>query len=346
MLRADQEITLDGTGTATSAVFDQAVPPANGSRSVFMPWLGNPTAGEFAGQTTENDSEVQGTYRISGIIQNDEYSLIELDGSAWGGPSGYDIDSELGHYMHLSSYGVQRISSTAMASQVDDLGFYYFDLECISEGYGDTYNIGEDEKGVPEGYYSEGWSISVENENLSYSMVEVPLLDISPRILVEGVADDPNNATELIQTNVQVDYERMPLVQNVHTFTLNKQNRVVCESPLARALFPTFIRTSIQYRGGPTEADARTALTDVITNTIPEEDLETSDLHDEIRRLGSVKVTQPITVVGISHQKDRSIDVTRSQDAIATGRLSAMIPDDDGTTVEGASYIFLERVVS
>ena len=74
--------------------------------------------------------------------------------------------------------------------------------------------------------------------------------------------------------------------------------------------------------------------------------LETSDMHDIIRRLGSSKVQQPITVVGIEHNSDRSIWSSRSEDAISTGRLSAMIPDDDGTTVEGASYLFLEREIS
>lgn len=346
MLRGDQEITLKGWGTATADLFDDAGAGGN-SRSVFLPWL----TGEFAGASpyeTENDSPIQGKYDVDTLVSAlGTVSLNNLDGTSWGGPSGYDIDIELGHYVHISHVGIQRLSSTAMAEQgADDLGFYYFDVECISEGYGDTYNIGEDEKGTSEGYYSEGWSISVEDENLSYSMVEEPLLDISPRILVEGVEDDPDNATELIMSNVQVDYERMPLVQHVHTFSLDKQNRVVCESPLARALFPTFIRTSIQYRGGPTEADARTALVDVITNTIPEEDLEVSDLHDEIRRLGSSKVVLPVTLVGIEHKADRTIDVARSQDAISTDRLSAMIPDDDGTTVEGASYIFLEREIS
>jgi len=345
MLRGDQEITLKGWGTATTDLFDDAGAGGN-SRSVFMPWL----TGEFAGSypyETEDDSPIQGKYDVNTLLSVASVTLNNLDGSAWGGPSGYDIDTELGHYVHFSHVGIQRISSTAMSEQgTDDLGFYYFDVECISEGYGDTYNIGEDEKASSDGYYSEGWSISVEDENLSYSMAEVPLLDISPRILVEGVEDDPDNATELIMSNVQVDYERMPLVQHVHTFSLDKQNRVVCESPLSRALFPTFIRTFIQYRGGPTEADARTALVDVITNTIPEEDLEVSDLHDEIRRLGSSKVVLPITLVGIEHKADRTIDVARSQDAISTDRLSAMIPDDDGTTVEGASYIFLEREIS
>lgn len=346
MLRGDHEITLNGSGTATGAVFDQAVPPANGSRSVFMPWLGSPAAGEFAGQTTENDSPFSNQPYLVVLLTDTSVQLTELDGSAWSGPSGYDVEAELGHYLHFSHYGIQRISATAMASQQDDLGFYYFDVECVSEGYGDTYNIGEDEKATVSGYYSEGWDVTVADENLSYSVAEEATLNITPRILVEGVDDDPANATELVMTNVQVDYERAPLVQSVHSFVLDKQNRVVCESPLARALFPTFVRTYMSYRGGPIESDARAALVEVITNTIPEEDLEVSDLHDEIRRLGSTKVDLPVTLVGIEHKADRSIDVSRSQDAITTDRLSAMIPDDDGTTVEGASYIFLERVLS
>jgi len=336
MLRGDHEITLDGSGTATADVFGT-------TRATFMPWY---SSGNFAGNITANDSPDEGTYvvdypdpaTVNGVF------LDNLDGSAFS--ASYNVEDELGHYVHLSHASIQRISATAMADQQDDLGFYYFDVECISEGYGDTYNIGEDQQATVEGYHSEGWDISVEDENLSYSMAEVPWLSISPRILVEGVDDDPNNYTELVATSVQVNYERMPLVGHVHSYVMEKRNRIVCESPLARALFPTYIRTHVNYRGGGKVDDVRTDLVELIEQTIPEQDLETSDIHHVVRRLGSSYVQQPITVVGIGHQNDRSVWVTRSEDAIRTGRLSAMIPDDDGTTVEGASYIILEREIS
>lgn len=335
MLRADHEITMDGNGTATGDIFGV-------SRATFMPWY--PT-GNFSGNETNNDSPDEGTYLVDYPLSAvNQIALDNLDGTNFS--ASYTVEAELGHYAHLSHVSIQRISVTDMADQQDELGFYYFDVECISEGYGDTYNIGGDQQATVEGYHSEGWDITVEDENLSYSMAEKPNLSISPRILVEGVDDDPNNYTELVGTSIQVNYERMPLVSHVHSFVMEKRNRIVCESPLARALFPTYIRTYINYRGGGSTSDVRADLVELIEQTIPEQDLETSDMHHLVRRLGSSYVRQPITVVGIEHQKDRRIWITRSEDAIATGRLSAMIPDDDGTTVEGASYLILERDIS
>lgn len=345
MLRGDHKIELRGDGTATGELLDDPGITPN-SRARFMPWY---PAGDFAGVSshrTDNDSPDEGTYLVNSPDSGSINGLVldNLDGTAFAAQ--YNVEDELGHYLHLYHVSKQRISSTVMADQQDELGFYYFDVECISEGYGDTYNIGEDEQATVTGHYSEGWDISVEDENLSYSMAEIPWLSVSPRILVEGVDDDPNNYTELVATSIQVNYERMPLVGHVHSYVMEKRNRIVCESPLARALFPTYIRTFISYRGGGSTSDVRADLVELIEQTIPEQDLETSDMHHVVRVLGSGYVQQPITLVGVAHQKDRKIWATRSQDAIATGRLSAMIPDDDGTTVEGASYLILDRNIS
>jgi hypothetical protein len=343
MLRGDMEITLVSTGTATALLFNNPATPG-ASRTTFMPWL----SGDFTGSgDTQNDSHKVGYYLVEQVHSSGSNVLVlnNLDGTPFA--STVTVGSELGHFIHLEHSGAQRISATAMGTQgVDNLGFYYFDVECISEGYGDTYNILEGLRGLVSGFYSEGWSISVEDENLSYSMAEKPWLSVSPRILVEGVSDDPTNYTELVGSNIQVSYERMPLVQYLHSYVLEKAVRVVCESPLARALFPTFIRTYIEYYSGASETETRAELVKLIEQTIPEEDLEVSDMHDIVRRLGSTKVTLPIVVVGVEHKADRSISVSRSEDAISTDRLSVMIPDDDGTTVEGASYVILDRVVS
>jgi hypothetical protein len=339
MLRADHEIVVDGSGTATADILDDPALGGN-SRGLFMPWY---PVGDFGNNITDNDSPEEGNYVVDVPDALTVHGLLlnNLDGSGFSAQ--YTVEPELGHFVHISHVSIQRISSTEMADQQDDLSFYYFDVECISEGYGDTYNLGEDQQATVVGHYSEGWGVTVEDENLSYSMAEVPWLSISPRILVEGVDDDPNNYTELVGTSVQVNYERMPLIGHVHSYVMEKRNRVVCESPLARALFPTYIRTYINYRGGGSKDDVRADLVGLIEQTIPERDLETSDMHHVVRRLGSSYVRQPITVVGIGHQNDRSIWVTRSEDAIRAGRLSAMIPDDDGTTVEGSSYLILDR---
>ena len=114
-------------------------------------------------------------------------------------------------------------------------------------------------------------------------------------------------------------------------------------NPLARHLLPIYVRTAIYYENGPSTTDARTALVDVIEEVIPESQLEVSDMLAELTNAGATYISLPVEVIGISHQADRTIVTQRSKDTITPGRLSAFIPDDDGTTAEGASYLVLER---
>ncbi len=76
---------------------------------------------------------------------------------------------------------------------------------------------------------------------------------------------------------------------------------------------------------------------------MPNRQLEVSDMVQILSDSGATFVTLPITVVGISHQVDRTLTVERSKNYISNDRLSVLVPDDDGTTTEGASYIGLDR---
>lgn len=338
MLRADMPISLisDGaTEDATSLVFGV-------NRNTWQPWL----AGTFVNVTTENDYPFpeKGLYIVQAVNSYPPGS-VQLTRSSGPWTSTYTIHQSRGPYVRLYHLGVQSISSTAMSAQVDELGFYYFDVECISEGFGTPWNISADLQATAEDYYSEGWEISVEDENLSYSMAEHPWLHISPRILVVGNEEDETNKIEIVGNNVQVVYERDPMVQDVHTLVTDTQTRVVCQSPLVRSLFPKFVRTAISYRSGGETRDVRTDLVAHIEAVLPEQMLEISDLTKIITDTGSTYVQLPITLVGIGHNADRSILVERSQDAISSGRLSALLPDDNGETAEGASYLFLTRVI-
>lgn len=337
MLRADIPISLISDGAAadaTGTVFGV-------NRTTWQPWL----AGTFVGVTTENDAPDKGLYLVAALTSYPpgRVQLTETDGSAWAAT--YTIHSTRAPYIRFSRRGMQRISSTAMLSQSDALGFYYFDVECVSEGFGTPWNISADQQATAEGYYSEGWEISVEDENLSYSMAEHPWLHISPRILVAGNEDDESSKIELVGGNVQVVYERDPLVQDVQTYVSDVQTRVVVQSPLARSLFPKFVRTAITYRGGDQERDVRSAIAAHIEAVLPEQMLEASDITKIITDTGSSYVQLPITLVGIGHNADRSLSVERDQDAISSGRLSALLPDDDEETADGASYIILTRVI-
>jgi len=340
MLRGDHEIAIEdnsaaGAGDATAQVFGT-------DRSKFQPWL----AGTFVGVQTSNDAPTgHGGYFLVDFLASyptGALTLTETDGSVWA--SSYDVPNTRGPYIHVNRSGRQRISSTAMADQMDDLGYYYFDVECISEGHGDFWNIEAELQATIAGYDSEGWEINTEDENTSYSMAEAPWIAISPRILIVGNEDDPGNYRELSGDNIQIAYERDPLVEQIHDYVRDPQTRDVCQNPLVRSLFPVFVRTAITYTGGSTEADIREDLTELIEAVRPEDSLAVSSMVKTIEDTGASKVNLPISLTGIAHQSDRTISLERSEDALYVSRLAALIPDDAGTDA-GASYLILTRVI-
>jgi len=348
MLRADRSITIRsnlGAGSdATDTIFGVA-------RQTWNTWLvdGVFSGGAGPNAETNNDSPEKGFYLISTVFggATGPISITDLAGTSWtaGALLGGAIIDELGHYLHIERFGRQRITSTTMADQVDENGLYYFDLECISQGYGNLWNIADDLQATVVGYGSEGWEITTEDDDTSYSMAEKPWLGISPRILVVGSDDDPGEKQELSGRSIQIVYERDPIVERVHDYMRDPQNRVLVSSPLAKSLLPIFVRAAIEYRSGGTEDDVRADLVALIDAILPENMLEVDDMANTIRTTGATKVTHPVVLLGIGHQRDRTIITERSVDQISSGRMSALIPDDDGTTSEGASYISLSRSI-
>jgi hypothetical protein len=332
---SSEEVTLEDnsadTNDVTATVF--------GTTPVtYNPWLTGYPA--FAGQNIPNDSPNKGFFYITAVADN-TVTLEDVDGNALGGGSHttYDIG---GHYVVATRLGEQRISATAMEEQQDAVNLYYFDVECISEGYGDTWNIAPDLKGTVTGYTSQGWSLAVEDDRYTYSMGEVVSLITTPWVLIAGEDDDPTNETSMVGASYQLSYERADLVENVQTLVESTQERVTVQNPLARSLFPVFVRASINYSEGPTEANARTDISSAILDVAPDERLEVSDLTAVLTSQGSTHVQLPIELVGIAHKADRTIDVERSEDYLVADRLSAFLPDDEGTA-EGASLIIIHR---
>lgn len=340
MLRADMEITLKdnsaapGAGDATLAIMGAV-------RATYMPWL----AGSYVGQDTSNESHVKDKWAVVAVnptagARNEISVGINLSGTSFS--QAYTIPSDRGHYIRLSHVGIQRISSVEMEDNQDSLGLYYWDVECTSEGHGDSWNIEPDLQGTATGYVSDGWEMSVEDDTVSYSMAEEPWISISPRVLLSG-DDDLASFTTMVEESVQVSYEQEDIVEAIHSFVRSPSERVVNNNPLVRGLTPTMVRASISYSGGYTETKAREKLVELVESIKPSQQLEISDMVQILTDSGASFVTLPITLIGISHGVDRSITVERSQNYISNDRLSVLVPDDDGTTVEGASYIQLNR---
>lgn len=339
-LQGDFSITLKDNSAAGSLDCTATIFGTN--RTTYQPWL----AGLFAGQDTPNDSPFRsdGYLRVVAVgpYPTGDITLEKEDGTGW--TASYTVASTRGHYAHISGPGRQRISSTDMDAQIDELGFYYFDVECVSEGYGDLYNIDPDLYGAVSGHESEGWEITTEDDDLSFSMAEIPWINVSPRILVVGSSDDPDNKVELPGTNVQISYDRDLIVEQVHDYMRDPQTRVVCNSPLVRSLLPVFVRTAITYRGTELEADLRATLADHIESILPDDSLEISDLMTKITESDANYIALPIVLMGIYHNNDRTITFERSENTLFISRLVAMFADDE-QTVDGASHIYLTRII-
>ncbi len=223
--------------------------------------------------------------------------------------------------------GVQRIVSTAMADNEAEAGLYYFDVELLSEGSGDTWNIDADQQLTAEGYRSDGYYLTTDDENLSFSDTELVKLVLSRSILESGVNDDPSNATPLSSQNLQLTYDRSGMVGDVQNFTLSETERVVCSSPLSRHLIPHFVRFDMIYVGGSDESVIVPEMETYIRKIYPQNALESSDVQKIALDRGATSITNPLDLIAIVHYTDRTVYATRSQDSLTTGRLAAFIPD-------------------
>lgn len=237
--------------------------------------------------------------------------------------------AEAGPSQHFKIHrpGVQRISSTEMEDNVEG-GLYYADIEVVSMGPGDEFNIVKGIQLDVEGHQSDGYLLSNEDNNLTFSVYEELRMQIGRRLLIPGNTDIPDNMTQVSQQNIQINYERSPLVSQVQDFVNSELDRVLCANILVRHLLPHFVQFDMTYQGGSKASIVIDDMTDLIDGLLPDEVLEASALANIAKRRGATRVEMPITLVGVVHGNDRDIRVERSQDAISRGRLATFIVDN------------------
>jgi hypothetical protein len=221
----------------------------------------------------------------------------------------------------------QRCSSTQMNANTAESKLYYFDVELVSEGTGDIYNIDSDMQMMATGYRSDGYYLTTKNPDLTFSVMERPTLHVSRSILEVGVSDSPGNATMLSGQNIEVTYERSTLVSDTQNFTLSETERVVCSNPLARHLIPHYVRFDFEYVGGSSSSVLVSDINSYILKLFPSDYLKSSDLVGLAYQRGATSVTSPLNLIAIVVNYDRTVQAQRSQNALNTGRLAAFIPD-------------------
>jgi hypothetical protein len=223
--------------------------------------------------------------------------------------------------------GAQRVGSTTMSAQSADAGLYYADIELVSEGTGDLWNVEADLAMTTEGYRSDGYWLTVDDSNLTFSPVEKTHIHFSRSILEVGVDDDPDNATQISGQNARVNYERSSVVNNVQNFIMSETERVVNQSPLARHLVPHFVRFDLNYTGGSKESEVLPDVEKYIREILPQDRLESSDVQKLVSDKGATSIQNPIDLLAVVHPVDRQVFIDRSSDGLGTGRLAAFIPD-------------------
>lgn len=221
--------------------------------------------------------------------------------------------------------GLQRLHSTAMSKQ-QELGLYYMDVELISEGPGDLWNITDDTEMTAEGYESDGYRLKVLDPNLSYSIEEDVKIEISKRILTVGQSDRLDQATLISQQNLQVNYERSALAASIQSFVTSDLERVLNASLLVRHLFPTFVHFDMMYRGGSSDDVVTDDVVEYLETLGPDDRVESSDIQDLARRRGANFVVNPLEIVAIAHDSERKVTADRSPNFVTKGRLSAWYP--------------------
>jgi len=243
--------------------------------------------------------------------------------------------SVAGQAQHFKIYrpGVQRLSSTNMAKQTAN-GLYYMDVELLSEGSGDQWNLDANMLFVLEGYESEGYRLVVANPNLSYSTQEQVKLLLSRRILTVGSSDRPDEATILWNQNVQVKYDRSPLAASIQSFASSELERVLTASIIVRHLQPHYLYFTLDYRGGSSADVVKQDVDTYLDDLTPDERVETSDIQNIARKRGADYVKNPIELVAVAHAADRTISVDRSEDYVTKGRLATFFPDKVTVTRE------------
>lgn len=279
-----------------------------------------------------NDANAKGKYEIgaTGYISGATSNHMRLTLSSKIGEGSWTqfTAGQAGPSQHFKIHrpGTQRVSSTDMEQNVEG-NLYYADIELVSYGADDEFNIEPDRQLEVEHYVSDGYWLYNEDNSLTFSREEVLKMRISRRILAPGPTDSPENMTQISQQNIQVNYERSSLVDQIQSFAGADLDRVLNASILVRHLQPHFISFAMMYQEGSKASIVEEDAEDYINGLLPDEVLESSALTDLPRRRGAGRVEAPVELIAVVHNVDRTIRVDRSKDSVSRGRLATFIPD-------------------
>jgi hypothetical protein len=256
---------------------------------------------------------------------------VDGDPTSWTGFTTPQLGA--GQHFKITRPGVQRLSSTDMQEDIDG-ALYYADVELISLGPGNEFNIDPDLQLDIVDHKSDGYILTNEDENFAFSTYEQLRLQISRRVLTPGSTDTVESQTLISQQNLQVNYDRSPLVDQLQSYILSDLDRVLNANLVAKHLVPHFVQFEVVYQEGSLVVVVEEDIENYINGLLPDEVLEASAIGEIPRKRGASRVEMPITLLGVVHQVDRVVRIDRSQDFISRGRLATFLPDELTVTRE------------
>lgn len=216
---------------------------------------------------------------------------------------------------------------------VDNNGLYYWDFTASSRSPLTTEKVAEDTQMTIEGYESFGYELEVTNTNYSFSSAEKVYLNCTP-VVLPLYATDFSVAFPVPNSSVQIDYDRSQLVDDVQSFLLSDFDRVVCNNPLARHYFPAYLYLTLTVTGGKTDTELKDDVVEYVASRFPNKSIDAYSLNNVLREGGVKTVEQPLDIVFLVHDTDRTIRVVRSSNEVTLDKRYHIMEDDENIKVK------------
>lgn len=224
----------------------------------------------------------------------------------------------------------QGVSSTTISQDMDS-GLYYWDLAVESVLNGTAGNIAADLELTEAGTNVEGWKLESTYSALSFSVLDLPYLQLS-----DWVSDTIDLTDVSTAYALRVNYEYASQLEAIQTLFDSDDYRVVSEDVLIRHFLPAYVRGAFTA-AGVTAAAGTEAVQDHVNALSPTVDLDVSDLVSALHSAGANYVELPVTLVSLAQAADRTWTATLTEDTLGSSRVQHFLTDEDYLTVSVSS---------
>lgn len=276
-----------------------------------------PTLGLSA--PSDNAHVDAGEYRVSSVGTLGDVNRINvrhMDGTAVVFTA--VLAGQYNVHFTIHRQGLQKFNPTTMAAQMEN-GLYYVDVELASYGQGNAWNIAAGRRMTVADFHSFGWWLTTANVATCYSMAERLWMHLTTHFIPVDQQFDPDQLYYLGGQNIQIGYKHGPIVDEAQAYVDLGDVRNCLQNPLVKHLLPAYIYLSLTYQGGSAAATVVEDLETLIDSIRPAVPLTVYDLSTTIRRRQAESMTNPVELVALTWEADRSAKVTRSENELDLG---------------------------